>query len=206
MAALLTSIDELIPMVLPIGSMNIDATHIRLLHSILSIGKFNHAMEIGSFDGASAVAFVAAMNDGTLGKVTFCDPCFQPRFYEIVGRCSRQNDITLRYSMSNTAISDQYDCIFVDGDHRLEVVSEEARLILLNNIATVIAHDTNATNAGFQLCEGAAHLMQCLGDNGYGVLQDCIDRPNERTDRGLMFATKDRTLFDLVKPLFEQIK
>ena len=102
------------------------------------------------------------------------------------------------------AISNLYDCIFVDGDHRLEVVSEEAELILRNNIRTVIAHDTNATKAGFCLCEGAAYLMQCLGDNGYAVLQDSIERPNERTDRGLMFATKHSTLFDAVKPLFEQ--
>tara|TARA_R110000868_G_C10831439_1_gene759408 strand:- start:656 stop:1279 length:624 start_codon:yes stop_codon:yes gene_type:complete len=197
------AIDELIQMVLPIGMMNIDQTHIRLLNSILTVGQFNHALEIGSFDGASAVAFIAAINDESLKRVDFCDPNFQPRFYDVLQMCSRQNDVTLHYCPSNQAICPKYDCVFVDGDHRLEIVSEEARMLIESNIQTVIAHDTNASNVGFRMCEGAGYLMQHLVENGYSVIQDCIDRPGERTDRGFMFATKDTTLFESVRPLFQ---
>ena len=93
-------LSDLEKMVLPIGVMNIDVTHIHLLHAILSVGKFKHALEIGSFDGASAVAFIAAMNDGSLAKMDFCDPYFQPRFFDIIEHCHRAEDIGLHRCIS----------------------------------------------------------------------------------------------------------
>lgn len=200
------SLRELEPLILPIGVMNIDVTHIRLLHSILTVGKFNHALEIGSFDGASAIAFIAAINDGVLNKVDFCDPYFQPRFYEIIGKCTKPSSVALNPCYSHDAISSKYDCVFVDGDHRLETVSVEAELLVKNEVATIIAHDVNAMNVGFAGCEGAAFLMQYLADNGYDVVYDCKYRPGERTDRGFMFATKVLELYEQVLPLFQAMQ
>lgn len=193
---------ELEKLILPITRMNIDITHIRLLHSILRVGNFKHALEIGSYDGASAIAFISAMNDGVLGKVDFCDPEFQPRFSELLKHCVRRDDVKLRHCGSHGVISDIYDCIFVDGDHSLPCVKVEAELILKYSVETILAHDTNSSNVGFTNCDGAMYLMDTLMCNGYRCIQDCVVRPGERTDRGFMFATKNKDLFDKVRPLF----
>ena len=122
----------------------------------------------------------------------------------MIGQCERLEDICTYRCISTEAISDNYDCVFVDGDHRLEIVAVEAELLVHSKVRTIMAHDVNAMHVGFAGCEGAAFLMEYLGDNGYAVVYDCKDRPGERTDRGFMFATGDAELYERVVPLFEE--
>lgn len=186
-----SDLSELIPI---LSINNIDATHRTMLYNILTIGRFNHALEIGSWDGYSAVAFIAAMNDNNLKKMDFCDPNFQPRFHEVLGYCTRIDDVILHRCGSSEISYSQYDCVFVDGNHKLHNVEIETRLIIDGGVETVLAHDTNIP--------GPIHLMNTLSNSGYYVLNDNKIRPNENTDRGLMFATKNHELFSKIEELF----
>jgi hypothetical protein len=67
----------------------------------------------------------------------------------------------------------------------------------------VMAHDTNATAAGFPLCEGALLLKRTFESlPGYQCIEDCKTREGERTHRGLFLATRDPDLFQVAEAAF----
>jgi Methyltransferase domain len=195
----MVSFKNLLDLVTPITTMNMDIRHIKLLHRVLKIGRFNHTLEIGSFDGASATAFVSALDKGVVNRIDFCDPSFQPRFYKIISMSTKPEFITMHRRFSFDVISDKYDCVFVDGDHSPRTVGIETELILKNGIQNIFAHDTSLKVNG---CEGPAIMMNRLKKEGFYVVEDNKRRPNEITERGFMFATKNTDLFEKAEKLF----
>lgn len=185
----------------PLTYMNMDLTHIRMLYDILSLGAFHHVLEIGSFDGASAIAFISALNDNHIDRVTFCDTHFQPRFHRVVDEALYKSGVILReYSSLKVLGDEEFDFVLIDGDHSLQNVREEFKLLRKYKIKHLAAHDTNSSAVGIAACEGAAYLKQELfNDPEYQVIEDCQIRPNEKTNRGFMFATIDPELFSQVK-------
>ena len=69
----------------------------------------------------------------------------------------------------------------------------------------VMAHDTNATRAGYAKCEGAELLAHTFSEDvDYFCIDDCAKRPGERTDRGLFLATTDERLYEAATAVFDK--
>lgn len=187
-----TAMDVMFPM---LSINNIDILHRQMIYTILCNGNFKYSLEIGSWDGGSAPAFIEAINKCRLISADFCDINFQPRFFEVLKTCVRSEKIICYNCKSIDIKYDKYDFVFVDGDHSLENVTAETKLLLSCKVETIMAHDTN-------IMPGPAHLMSELLRNGYYVLHDCKKRENSHTDRGLMFATTNYDIFSKVQLLF----
>jgi hypothetical protein len=195
---------ELEDLIKPITKMNMDLTHIRMLYQILKLGKFENVCEVGSFDGASAIAFIQALNDEYIQSVTFCDLEFQPRFLNVMGKAIHPNKITISKQSSHITLnSTEFDFVLIDGDHSLKNVEREVNLMLKNNIKHIAAHDSNSTHVGFGECEGARMLKNTYQKLAiFETVEDCISRLGERTDRGFFFASQN---WDLVKLLRKEV-
>lgn len=188
-----------------IPEVAMDRRHIFMLHDILCGYPFKSALEIGSFNGASSTAFVEAANAGKLGRATFCDVQVTHSLMCVANNCRNPNRvrITREVSWSLLESAEDFDFVLVDANHDLESVTPEVKQLLRRRPLCVMAHDTNATAAGFPLCEGAALLKNTFMKlPGYYCIEDAKAREGERTERGLFFATTDPALLDLATQVF----
>jgi hypothetical protein len=177
-----------------------DRRHIFILHDILCSWPFENALEIGSFNGASSTAFVEAINKGEglgqSGTATFCDVSVTHSLMSVVRNCNRPDRVRVTPQPSWAVLdsNEPFDFIFVDAAHDIESVSLELKHLLRRKPLCVMAHDTNATDAGYPLCEGARMLKDTFASLGWMFYEDCKKRDGERTERGLFFATDNPDL------------
>ncbi len=78
-----------------------------------------------------------------------------------------------------------WDLVLLDGDHSPEVVTEEARLLIAAGCPAVMAHDTAHM-------EGPGRLRAMFEAAGYTCEEDAVPREGERTERGILLATRTR--------------
>ena len=173
-----------------------DKRHVYMLFEILCCWPFASVLEIGCCNGASSVAFIEAQN--LLGMhVTFCDP-YRSQSFKRVLQCSIHGSMLITTAKSTEVLAgdETYDMIFIDANHDLESVKPELDLLVKRQPLCVVAHDTNATEAGIDHCEGAQLLRDTFrGMPGYFSYEDCVKRPHELTHRGLFVATRSAELF-----------
>lgn len=182
-----------------------DQRHVYLLYDLLCLGQFASALEIGSYNGASSTAFVESLKR-TQGHITLCDINPTESLLKVSGQAP-QSRLTLTPQPSTQVLGwpEEFDCVFVDGFHRMEDVGPELELLLKRKPRCVMAHDTSATRSGLKECEGAQHLKSVLFDHcGYQCIEDAEVRDGERTHRGFLFATTDAELFQGAQGLFEK--
>lgn len=122
-------------------NFSIGPVYREVLYKIAMLGAHQDILEIGCLDGYSTSAFTTALNDGAEFNLTLCDTNLTPSVKSLVGRCSKP--VTLRECSSTSAINFVYDLIFVDGDHELQTVKEEIKLLLSCRTKTIIFHDTH---------------------------------------------------------------
>jgi len=166
-----------------------DLRHLRWMHAALMSGRFRRVLEVGCFDGWSATAFLDAARLGKVDEVHLCDPHPQPNLGALVERFNLGDRVRLhrRRGVELLAEDRRWDLVFLDGDHTKANVVEEARHLVPIRPRAVFAHDT-AAHPRYPDCEGPPHLKAALQLAGYYVVEDALPRPNERTDRGLLFA------------------
>lgn len=188
-----------------------DRRHVYLLNEILCSHPFACALELGSFNGASATAFVEAINCGrglgVSGVATFCDVAVTDSLVDVARNCRdpKRARITPIPSWMVLDSSLPFDFILVDASHDEDTVTLELKRLMRRRPLCVMAHDTAATEAGYSGCEGAAMLKRTfVADAGYHCLEDCRKRDGERTERGLFFATTDRGLYETAKGIYEK--
>lgn len=184
-----------------IPEWSLDRRHILWLYDVLVSGRIRTALEIGSLYGAASSAFVEAVNSGQLHHATFCDTIVTSELRRTVDRCVDQRRVRIFEGTSLDLLDEgeRYDLVFIDGDHRLETVNAEMQRLLRVPPSCIVAHDTSATGAGIADCEGPASLKQMLQRAGWLCLEDAVPRRDERTHRGLFFATTDPVLYDIVR-------
>jgi len=93
-----------------------------------------------------------------------------------------------------------FDLICIDGDHSRANMQQETNLILEHKIPTVFAHDTNICGlwqAGQD--DGPALLKSRLIFEGYQAVEDYKKRPNEWTERGMVFLSTSPELIEIAK-------
>jgi hypothetical protein len=181
-----------------------DKRHVFLLHDILDFG-FKSTLELGSFNGASSTAFIEAVNAGKVERATFCECTPTHSLMSVIGNCRHPDRVRLTTKPSWDVLRepDAFNLILVDANHDLESVSRELERIVPRRPLCIVAHDTNATAAGFPMAEGALALKQTFEAwHGYQCLEDCETREGELTHRGFFLATRDPDLFDHAKQAF----
>ncbi len=188
----------------PIGTT--DKRHVYMMHGILSAWPFRHALEIGSYNGATATAFVEAIGK-SLSLATFCDLYPSKSLRDVVAACRDQNRVNILAQRSVQVLENSvaYDFIFVDACHDIASVTPEVQRLMWRRPLCVMAHDTNATAAGYPACEGAEMLKRTFESQpDYLCIEDNRQREGERTERGLFLATKDEDLFRIAREVFEK--
>lgn len=189
----------------PSGS--IDRRHLFWMYDILASGLFRQALEIGCLNGVSSTAFLEAIRCQALPKATFCDLEFRPSWTAARDCCPFPDRIDQFEGRSVDLLrqENEFDFIFVDGDHRLETVREEVECLLRRRPLCVMAHDTNAQACGFANCDGPPLLKWRFQTTaGYLCLEDSIARPGEATQRGLFLATTSPAVLEVARSSLEK--
>ncbi len=184
----------------PEGS--IDQRHLFWMFDVLAAGDFSNALEIGCLNGTSSTAFVEALNRQLLKRATFCDIEHRPTFRTVLEHCRFPDRIRTVQSRSADLLreADDFDFVFVDGDHRLPTVQEEVDLLLKRRPVCVMAHDTNAQAAGCADCEGPPLLKWRFQTTApYLCLEDSAPRSGEYTFRGMFLATTSHDVFEAAR-------
>jgi hypothetical protein len=175
-----------------------DKRHVYMIHDLLMAWSFEHTLEIGCFFGASSTAFVEAINRGSRMDATFCDVSISDSLYTVLNNCQHPSRVHLTPQPSWQVLDSEepWDFIFVDASHDIDTVTLEIKRLLRRRPLCVMAHDTNATAAGFSKCEGAELLKRTFQtDPGYLCIEDDAHRPGEATHRGLFLATTSPELY-----------
>jgi hypothetical protein len=179
-----------------------DFRHAFFLYRLVCLGMFRNILEVGCYDGASTSAFLQAINDGHNFHLTLCEPYVRPVLVETVSRCNRKPTLVQRDSLN--VIDKSFDLVLVDGDHRTVQVAREVGLCLFHDIATIVAHDTSAFH--IPGCEGSVFLGKVFKNHpDFCCLEDNLKRDGEFTERGFLFATKNKQLFEEAKPIWHEI-
>jgi hypothetical protein len=185
--------------------MAIDERHVYLIHAILTAWPFKSALELGAYLGASSTAFVEAVNRGSVGKAAFCDVRPTDSLRKVAGRCKDQTKVAI-YPYPTTFVLDlpeAFDFVLVDANHDMDSVRPEVDRLLVRKPLCIMAHDTNATAAGYGRADGAQYLRQVFEAHPeYICLHDCEQREGEETHRGLFFATTSNELFELAEAAY----
>lgn len=187
--------------------MAIDRRHIYTIHEILSAWPFQRALEIGCWRGASSTAFIQAINRGATQRATLCDRLIQQQVRRVANTCHQKDKIVVvemqSWDLLDTPVA--FDFILVDGNHTIEAVTPELERLMKRKPACVMAHDTNATKAGYEQAEGAAMLAEAFRAlPEYQTIEDCVDRPGEETKRGLFCATRGDALSVVARAAFRK--
>lgn len=169
-----------------------DRRHIAWVYEVLIRMQPSRTLEIGGYSGCSSSAFVAA----NIPDAHFAEVSPRADFLSVV-----RGHGTIHQRKGADVLSDgmPFDVVLVDGSHELEAVTEELDQLLANPPRLIIAHDVRSTSVGFPMCEGAAYLEQVLWSVGWLWEVDAEPREGERTDRGLLMATRDPDLIQLVR-------
>ncbi len=187
--------------------MAMDERHVFMVHEILKSWPFKNALELGSFWGASSTAFVEAINGGAKMRATFCDTTITPGLWDVVHNCKRPDRVRVTREPSFNVLesAEDFDFILVDADHKIQSVQPEIDRLLIRKPLCVVAHDTNATAAGYRCAEGAALLkssFQSMLD--YYCLEDHEKRDGEQTERGLFLATTSPELHGIAQEIYSK--
>lgn len=189
----------------PSGAM--DFRHVFMLHDILRGWDFRNALELGSYNGASATAFVEAINAGSPMVATFCDIEPTESLWNVVRHCYDPAKVRVTKESSYLVLesAENFDFVLVDASHDIASVTAELQRLILRKPLCVMGHDTNASATGYPLAEGAALLkraFQLMPE--YQCIEDAKWREGEETHRGLFLATTSAELFALAERAYEK--
>lgn len=178
----------------------IDVRHRDWIRAVLMTGKFRRVLEIGCHKGYSTQAFLDALDAGAIDELHLCEPNPTPELLALI----EGKSVTLHRctSLELLAADKAWDLVFADGDHSEATVIPEATMLLQGSVRAVFAHDVTADSRHYN-CDGARHYIRLFKQAGYQVIVGNTERPNEMTDRGMMFAVRDAD--PQWQPMFEAI-
>ncbi|HEY1188881.1 MAG TPA: class I SAM-dependent methyltransferase [Gemmata sp.] len=167
----------------------IDRRHLLWVSDELLSGRYRRVLEIGCYRGYSTSAFLHALRVGAVDEVHLCDTNPTPELRAAVASAGPGVTLHTCPSVELLPRDARFDLVLVDGDHRAEVVTEEARLLVAAGVPCVFAHDT-AADPHNPDCDGPPLLRDALAAAGYALTEDAEERPGERTHRGMLRAVR----------------
>lgn len=185
-----------------------DERHVYMLHDLLLAGGFKNALEIGCYHGASTTAFLEASHKNPNLKVSLCDMVIGREVMPVIShRESERVNVFQGISVDLLKKCKDFDFVLVDGSHDIVSVAAELPYLLWDKPRCIVAHDTSATDHGYDCAEGAKLLRYALSihpEYGQFTYEDDYRRPGEETHRGLFMATTDARFFGRATEIFQQ--
>jgi hypothetical protein len=182
--------------------MMADVRHIAVISELMKMETWKNVLEIGVWKGSTTKAFLDGLKNNTIEKLTCCDVDFKPEFQKVI----EGYDVELKKCDSVNVLKscEEYDVVFVDGDHSFMQGLKETKEIIRREPRLVIHHDVTASLCGFKGCEGPAYAYAEMQANGWTCIVDCRERGNgEKTQRGMMFSTKDEKVAQMIRNCFK---
>lgn len=186
-----------------------DERHVYLLHELLLAGGFKNALEIGCYHGASTTAFLEAAHKNPDLTVSLCDVCIGEEILPVIQHRYDENRVRVLEMLSLAALKayPDFDAVLVDGSHDIASVAVELSYLMINKPRVIFAHDTSATDHGYEAAEGAKLLRYALSihpEYGQFTYEDDYRRDGEETHRGFFMATTDPKFYPRAVELFQK--
>lgn len=165
--------------------MWMDALHVRMIYDFVMANDFKLILEIGCWDGFSTSALVQAARDLKDFRFIVCDVSIRKAVRDM---CDGMNACLLEMpSVDALQIARGVDLVILDGDHHLQAVQADWRILRQHGVRTIVAHDVGPRGD-----RGPQWLLEELqGRDDWRLWVDQRERPSQWTDRGLMIATCD---------------
>lgn len=178
-----------------------DIRHIQLLHAIgVMFSPLNTIVEIGSFKGASTLAFRSLLNAGHAQRLICVEPNTIDSLKAVLSACSGKTEIVPTLPAVCAP-----DFVYIDGDHGAQAVKDIMWALGLAPLI-ICLHDTNTAKLGNPACWGAEQAACWLKESEhYLTFEDRKERPNERTDRGFMVGIRTDVADDLSVPVLRAL-
>ena len=185
------------------GSMMwMDPLHVRVIYDLCMACRWEDVLEIGSWDGFSASAVVQAAIDSGLTRLWCCDLQLRPELQKVCAKHPFSATLVQGCSVDLLSFLGPMGAVILDGDHSWENVHRELVLLLREGWQTIIAHDVGRIGG----VTGPQRLRQELEHTeDWVVLVDEIQREGQRTDRGLMLATRSPSVARAARKIFDAL-
>ena len=184
-----------------------DERHVYLLHDLLLAGNFKKALEIGCYHGASTTAFLEACHANPELSVYLCDFVIGCEILDVINHRYDEKRVHVIQALSIEAMKVHrgFDFVLVDSSHDMVTVAGEMQYLFHDKPRCIVAHDSSATDHGYELCEGAKVLKYALKIHPeYRCIEDNAVREGEATHRGLFLATNDMKFYGRAVELFQK--
>lgn len=166
---------------------SMDRRHAEFVKAVITSLKPDVAVEVGCHLGVSTLAILEAV----VPDVHLIDPGITPSVRAMAGDYgAKLYEEASRTALPKIPPSDNL-LVLLDGDHSYGVVSEELSIIerMTPLPRVIVSHDVTSmlSDGG---CAGCIWLWHVLQAAGWCCFVDAMPRPNERTHRGLLVATR----------------
>jgi hypothetical protein len=185
-----------------------DKRHVEIIHQILIRNDFKRVAELGSYTGFSTAAFIEALNQGKDFKLHIIDPCPTKQLRTLISMCKKPQNVILHTQKGEDVLAKwrDFDFVFVDADHSIKGAGADLLMLLRNETPNIMAHDTNLFNIGNNQGEGSDLIGRVLSSHkDYMCIEDKKQRPNELTDRGLFFASREKEKHKIAEEVFKEL-
>lgn len=164
-----------------------DIRHIQLLHAIgMLFSPLGRIVEIGSFKGASTMAFVSLLRAKRAADLVCVEPNPTPELKSVLAAVSGRSLIVQTYPTYGPTP----DMVFIDGNHGAPAL-KDIEWALTRLCPIICLHDTNSVNVGYPTCWGAEQAARTLEEHrDYFTFEDKKPRDGERTERGFMVGIR----------------
>lgn len=166
---------------------HMDDRHVHALCRLVQITQPRRILEIGSYRGRSAIAYIEAQRHGWTGEAHLIDLHPTQPLLDLVAQARDPDRFYIVQAESIDAFMPADLCV-IDGGHDIEPALFDLAQALSYRIPWIAAHDIAAW-PDLADCRGAFALGRILRESPhYCTTTDSADRPGERTHRGLMVA------------------
>lgn len=166
----------------------LDDCHVQLLFDTLMEVKPKVVVEIGSFRGRSAIAYMEALKAGAKFSLHLIEPSPQASLLRLIEESGFKDRVKL-HEKPYWELLIPADFVFVDGDHSWPCIADVLAALTMG-VKTIAMHDTRSHECGYPGTWGSHMVAQMLEASPSRTwVEDAGRRPGMRTERGFGIST-----------------
>lgn len=160
-----------------------DDLHIRMLHDLVIEHRPASVMEIGSYRGRSAIAYLEAIKAGVDFHLHLVEPEPRDTLLRLIDASEFRRRISL-HTAPSWELQIPCDLVFIDGNHTWPAVGDTLSALALGT-RVIALHDTRGMENGYKHVWGSALAARLLERfPGREWHEDAARRPGMATERG----------------------